>query len=219
MWLDPDGVPVMVNNGAFPEQFLDEIVNTYKDKMETAKHLDVEDSGKMSTDNKVRNSDVVFFRNPDMQRTLWDIVRSANDMMQYRCEMTGAEDLQFTKYGPNQHYYWHQDMAINSLARRFVPSAEDIPEGHNPLAYIPDPNLIGTVRKMSITLLLNDPKEYKGGEFEVMYIMRGKTIKKKIKGQKGSVFIFPSWMEHRVKPVTKGTRYSVVQWFAGPPWK
>ena len=84
-----------------------------------------------------------------------------------------------------------------------------------------DCNLLNNAsqRKLSVTVQLSHSKEYKGGEFEVMYIMRGKTIKKKIKGQKGSVFIFPSWMEHRVKPVTKGTRYSVVQWFAGPPWK
>ena len=35
----------------------------------------------------------------------------------------------------------------------------------------------------------------------------------------GSVIVFPSCMEHRVTPITKGTRYSVVCWFVGPPFK
>jgi len=35
----------------------------------------------------------------------------------------------------------------------------------------------------------------------------------------GSIVVFPSDMEHRVAPVTKGIRYSLVVWFVGPPFK
>ena len=35
----------------------------------------------------------------------------------------------------------------------------------------------------------------------------------------GTVIIFPSYTHHRVSPVTKGTRYSVVAWYGGPPFK
>ena len=36
---------------------------------------------------------------------------------------------------------------------------------------------------------------------------------------RGSVIVFPSFVWHRVKPVTKGVRYSVVAWYGGPPFK
>jgi len=39
-----------------------------------------------------------------------------------------------------------------------------------------------------------------------------------IKSQ-GSLVIFPSFVQHRVKPVTKGTRYSLVIWSLGQPYK
>mgnify|MGYP001177870175 CR=1 FL=1 len=34
----------------------------------------------------------------------------------------------------------------------------------------------------------------------------------------GSAILFPSTVTHRVTPVIKGTRYSIVVWFAGPPF-
>jgi len=37
--------------------------------------------------------------------------------------------------------------------------------------------------------------------------------------EQGSVVIFPSFTFHRVTPVTKGTRYSLVSWSVGNPWK
>jgi PKHD-type hydroxylase len=36
---------------------------------------------------------------------------------------------------------------------------------------------------------------------------------------KGSIIIFPSFVWHRVKPVTEGTRYSLVLWNLGKPYK
>ena len=36
---------------------------------------------------------------------------------------------------------------------------------------------------------------------------------------KGSIIVFPSFLWHRVKPVTKGIRYSLVMWNVGGPFK
>ena len=36
---------------------------------------------------------------------------------------------------------------------------------------------------------------------------------------KGSIVVFPSHVWHRVKPVTSGTRYSLVVWSIGDPFK
>ena len=69
------------------------------------------------------------------------------------------------------------------------------------------------VRKISMTLLLSDPATFEGGELEFM--QKGKTAKLK----QGQAIFFSSWLQHRVKPVTKGERYSLVMWFGGPPFK
>jgi len=69
------------------------------------------------------------------------------------------------------------------------------------------------VRKISMTLLLSDPSTFEGGELEFM--SKGKTAKLK----QGQAIFFSSWLQHRVKPVTKGERYSLVMWFGGPSFK
>jgi len=69
------------------------------------------------------------------------------------------------------------------------------------------------VRKISMTLLLSDPSTFEGGELEIM--SKGKTAKLK----QGQAIFFASWLQHRVKPVTKGERKSLVMWFGGPPFK
>ena len=69
------------------------------------------------------------------------------------------------------------------------------------------------VRKISMTLLLSDPSTFEGGELEIM--SKGKTAKLK----QGQAIFFASWLQHRVTPVTKGERYSLVMWFGGPSFK
>ena len=66
-----------------------------------------------------------------------------------------------------------------------------------------------------MTLLLND--DYEGGEFEIANYKKTKCTILKPELSKGSIVFFPSFREHRVKPVTKGTRYSLVGWFLGLP--
>jgi PKHD-type hydroxylase len=69
------------------------------------------------------------------------------------------------------------------------------------------------VRKISMTLLLSDPSTFEGGELEFM--SKGKRAKLK----QGQAIFFASWLQHRVKPVTKGERKSLVMWFGGPSFK
>lgn len=68
-------------------------------------------------------------------------------------------------------------------------------------------------RKLSAVLLLNDPSEYEGGELEFEGIPDFK-----LEG-KGSIVVFPSFLRHRVAPVTSGTRYSATCWALGPAFK
>jgi PKHD-type hydroxylase len=70
-------------------------------------------------------------------------------------------------------------------------------------------------RKISMTVQLADGSDYEGGDFEVM---RGRDVEKLPKG-KGTVLIFPSYLLHRVAPVTGGVRKSLVLWLGGASFK
>ena len=71
------------------------------------------------------------------------------------------------------------------------------------------------VRKLSVSLLLSDPDDYEGGDLELKF---GEE-EQKAERVRGMATIFPSWTLHRVTPVTKGTRYSLVAWVSGPSFK
>ena len=81
----------------------------------------------------------------------------------------------------------------------------------------------GKIRKLSIIAMLSDPKDYKGGELE--FDLRNRTNGKpslilcKEGYPKGSIIIFPSFVWHRIKPVTAGVRNSLVGWNVGHPFK
>lgn len=70
------------------------------------------------------------------------------------------------------------------------------------------------VRKLSLSIQLSDPKDYEGCELE--FIEDGD--KNALKPQ-GTVILFPSYLAHRVTPLTKGIRYSLVTWVGGPNFK
>ena len=71
-------------------------------------------------------------------------------------------------------------------------------------------------RKVSITVQLSEPDEYEGGNLELWG--GADSITTAFRG-KGSVFIFPSYMMHRVTPVTKGVRKSLVLWVGGSHYR
>jgi PKHD-type hydroxylase len=70
-------------------------------------------------------------------------------------------------------------------------------------------------RKLSITVQLSDPAEYEGGDLQFMINQNIVNAPK----EKGTAIIFPSFALHRVTPITKGSRKSIVGWIAGPPYK
>lgn len=70
-------------------------------------------------------------------------------------------------------------------------------------------------RKLSLVLLLSDPSEYEGGDLEIFTGVNPVSLDKK----KGIVHAFPSFVMHRVTPVTRGIRRSLVVWIAGPKFR
>jgi len=72
-----------------------------------------------------------------------------------------------------------------------------------------------TIRKLSIVLQLSDPDDYEGGDLEITFGKNPDVMEKAI----GKVIVFPSYALHKVTPITKGIRYSLVAWVTGEPFK
>lgn len=89
------------------------------------------------------------------------------------------------------------------------------PEGDFYTWHMDSNNGVGSPRKLSLVLQLSDPAEYDGGELQLMTSSEPTTIPKK----KGLIVAFPSFIVHRVKPVTRGVRRSLVIWLAGDRFK
>jgi len=77
-----------------------------------------------------------------------------------------------------------------------------------------DKSPLGVLRKLSLVVQLSDESDYKGGELEINRGEPNFMLK-----SRGTVLAFPSYMMHKVHPVTEGTRYSLVSWVSGPAFK
>ena len=87
-----------------------------------------------------------------------------------------------------------------------------------------DLNIDGKIRKLSVTVSLSNSKDYEGGELEFDFRNKDPEKKRNIVTceeivERGSIVVFPSHLWHRVQPVTKGIRYSLVIWSLGQPFK
>lgn len=127
---------------------------------------------------------------PRVERSEWlyakviKLGQQANREFGFKVDFNTAI-IQYTQYDVNGEIGWHTDYDH---------------VGANP-------------RKVSITIQLSNPKEYRGGALEFFptgEIPWGKS--------KGTGIIFPSFLQHRVNAVTRGMRKSLVIWFSGPPF-
>jgi predicted 2-oxoglutarate/Fe(II)-dependent dioxygenase YbiX len=74
---------------------------------------------------------------------------------------------------------------------------------------------IRPLRKISISIQLSRAEDYDGGDLELMYGIQPQKLDRK----RGTLIAFPSFMLHRVTPVTRGTRWSLVAWILGARWR
>ncbi len=116
-------------------------------------------------------------------------ISANNDYFHYDLDHFDS-GMQVTKYGVDDYYGWHVDMS-------------------------PSNDKTTHTRKLSMSLLLND--DFEGGELEVASTLGMVSFNAELKA--GTCAVFPAWVKHRVKPVTSGTRYSLVAWMNGPPFK
>jgi PKHD-type hydroxylase len=104
--------------------------------------------------------------------------------------VSDSSQVQFLKYEPGMFYRVHADTSDYVGVESYY-------------------------RKLTVILNLTDPSEFDGGKF-VLYNNGLTAIRPE--ATKGTVFVFPSFMNHKISPITKGTRYSMVGWIMGPPF-
>ncbi|WP_454798730.1 2OG-Fe(II) oxygenase [Novosphingobium lindaniclasticum] len=129
-------------------------------------------------------------REKDIVSRIMDFVRPSN-RTNFGVEIEAPYELQFTEYRATNkgHYDWHQDVWLES-----------------PRPY---------ARKLSVVVQMSSPEDYKGGQFEFFGIPNpGDQF-----APRGSLLIFPSFLQHRVLPVVEGKRRSLVTWIEGPNWR
>ena len=172
----------------------------------------------------IRKSRIAWIDDQGLDIVLLRLGREISRNSGWNLHLRRCDPVQYTEYDAGGKYDWHSDQA---------PPMPDHRDG------------IVKVRKISMTLFLNDPEEYEGGEFDVeiwgpngsnggdAYSIVGNNdfdkqfdVKENnekgryvtFKSTKGSAVFFQSDQWHRVRPVTSGVRKSLVVWFIGPPY-
>lgn len=175
----------------------------------------------------VRDSNVAWLNDKWLYDLVTPFVKKANANAGWNWQWDYCENFQFTVYKPDGFYSWHKDGISDNFGRykRYLYgiTPESIQDNNIlPSGYATEDKMIGKVRKISVTINLNAPGDYEGGnlKFDFGHHNDGDQFHEceEIRPQ-GSIIVFPSFLPHCVTPVTKGTRYSLVLWCLGEPFK
>jgi PKHD-type hydroxylase len=153
-------------------------------------------------DKKYRLCETSWTKEKWIYDAVWPYMEEANKASGWRYDIKYAESMQIAKYEKDGYYNFHKDGKSDHL------SVYNMPEN----GYMHD-----KVRKLSMSVSLNE--DFEGGDLEFSFYKQEKCHIETVKTNKlGNVVVFPSYQEHRITPVTKGTKYSLVVWFIGPPF-
>ena len=152
----------------------------------------IDDDGAVALDKDKRVSKVCFLEDVNIRAEIWSHILKAN-ANNFGFDIIKNFQVQFGEYSAEYSgfYEWHLDQGLVSN------------------------KLVG--RKLSIVVQLTDPSEYEGGKLE--FDIDGEQFTPSNFEKKGSVIVFPSFYRHRVTPVTKGVRNSLVAWVDGPNFR
>ena len=149
----------------------------------------------------MRKSDVAFVERNDKTGWIYERLNYVIDSLNaqfYNFDLNGYDTFQYTVYHDYEKgkYDYHMDTIMGTGM----------------------PDDMYETRKLSVTFLLNEPGvDFEGGEFEINSGQEKDA--ESVKMKKGDIIVFPSFMLHRVKPVTKGVRKSIVIWVMGPKFR
>tara|TARA_B100001996_G_scaffold323835_1_gene269145 strand:- start:38 stop:622 length:585 start_codon:yes stop_codon:yes gene_type:complete len=160
---------------------------------EKAKVFDyVEDVKKQGITNDLRKATVGWIADNDLNQMLYDVCNYVNKSVNWNLDIKYLEPVQYGIYDIGDYFEWHNDQGNVLVADNLV-------------------------RKVSMSLFLNDPDEYEGGELDIDY--RNPNCDPRydsFKLDRGYGIFFESDLWHRVRPIRSGVRKSLVAWFCGP---
>jgi PKHD-type hydroxylase len=158
----------------------------------------VTNDGKQETDKVIRFASVALINCKDENLWIFDKLFQITELLNsqfYNYDILGFDHLQYTVYDrTGSHYSYHMDMCMDDKAKGSL----ELP------------------RKLSFSLILSKPEEYEGGELE---FMTSGELNTNPEQKRGRVIAFPSFVLHRVTPITHGVRKSLVFWACGPKFK
>ena len=96
-----------------------------------------------------RKSNIAWLEENWLYKEIQPYVHQANKNSGWNFDIDWSEKIQFTKYKEGQFYGWHCDS---------YPKPYKDEKGKE---------LEGKIRKLSMTVSLNDPNEYEGGNFRI----------------------------------------------------
>ena len=162
--------------------------------------------------NAERSSKIAWLDDTLTTHLLEEIIYSANIDAGWVLDLTRPEAVQYTDYDEKgDEYGYHIDGNQDRYAAKQLVERSTNPI---PLNQTTNPLLAGLVRKLSVTVNLSEPVDYEGGTLELLF----DGAKHELPNPPyGSAIVFPSFIHHRITPITKGTRKSAVMWFNGPP--
>lgn len=145
-----------------------------------------------SVDENIRRSKIRWVNREKPFEPIFDRIRELIEeanLKVFGFNVVRLPPLQFTEYAAERKdfYDWHEDITWVKQSEMWH-------------------------RKLSVVVQLSDPKTYEGGDFELRAMQADRN---EVRTQ-GSVIVFPSFLTHRVTPVTNGVRYSLVGWMEGP---
>jgi len=182
--------------GGIPEADCDSIVELLDNTIEMSDGQ-IGFGDKSAPNSQYRSSKIGWVNTYDARyqsivSTIWNFGKLANRNA-YAFDIDFLNDIQYTHYygSTNDKYDWHIDTFWGN----------------------------GTPydRKISMVIQLSDPNDYEGGEFQFDPEIAQPNAEHL--RQRGTVIAFPSFIRHRVTPVTSGTRKSLVAWIEGPNFR
>ena len=151
-----------------------------------------------------RKSKIAWISEPWIYDLINPFIHTANRKAGWNFQWDWNELSQFTIYKKGQYYGWHADQFTSPLKSK-------------------SKNIDGKTRKLSLTLQLTDKTKYEGGDFQFQWLKQDENFlhTETVKDAKdlGTIIVFPSFLWHRVLPITTGKRESLVNWSVGHPFK
>lgn len=190
--------------GALSDEICDKIIKLGKTKISEHGYKATvgTDTGKLNED--IRKSSVCWFNDQWLYDLLCPYVYEANVNAGWNFDIENSEDIQFTEYKKNGYYSWHSDGGSDHHAKYSKENTKW-------------ETYYDKVRKLSMTVNLSHRKDYDGGDLLIKNYEQEITCKKA--GHRGSIIVFPSFYQHKISPITKGIRNSLVMWTLGKPFK